>query len=104
MKIMSNTVMIITIIFLGLIYYYYPNPQSGLSLSPPQRLASTGNPNKKSNDREITSALGKMGRGKRWESLFLSFPFPSSHARFLFSLSPAPLQHKEASGEETGFV
>ena len=30
-----------------------------------------------------------MGRGKRWESLFLSFPFPSRPKRFLFP-SPRP--------------
>ena len=35
-------------------------------------------------------------RGKGWE-LFLSFFFPSSSARFFFSLSPASLGHKEAS-------
>ena len=32
----------------------------------------------------------------------LSFPFPSSPARFHFPLSPASLRHKGASAEEAG--
>ena len=38
-----------------------------------------------------------MGRQKRGEPLSCSFSFPSPLARFLFSLSPASLRHKEAS-------
>ena len=33
------------------------------------------------------------------EASVVSFPFPSWPARFLFSLSPASLRHKEASAE-----
>ena len=38
-----------------------------------------------------------MGRQKRREPLSCFFLFPSPLARFLFSLSPASLRHKEAS-------
>ena len=52
---------------------------------------------------EIYSWLCVMLRGyfKDETLLVLSFPFPSSPARFLFSpLSPASLRNKEASAEE----
>ena len=58
--------------------------------------APPGYPYKNNNNRKIDSARGKMGRGKSLFSLS-----PSHRAqRFLFSLSPASLHHKEASAEE----
>ena len=50
------------------------------------------------------SARGTMGREKGLELLFLSFPVPSSPARFLFfSLSPASQRHKATFAAETAF-
>ena len=63
-----------------------------VKLLPSSAEAPAGYPNSKNcNNRKKESAQGTMGRGK-WQALrprFLSFPFPSSPARFLFP-SPQP--------------
>ena len=41
-----------------------------------------------------------MGRGKRRESRFLPFPFPSSPARFILSFSPASLRQRRPRRRE----
>ena len=64
-----------------------------------------GYPDKNSNNRKIESAQGTMGRGKSGsEAFLLSFPFPSSPARFLFLSLQSSLQYQEASAEERGPV
>ena len=71
------------------------DPKTGvLSLSWAE--ASARYPNKNNNNWKIDSARGTMGRGEKWASLPL-FSLPIVPARFLFSLSPATLRHKEAS-------
>ena len=53
-----------------------------------------------SNNGKIQSVRGTMGRGKSGsEAFLLSFPFPSSPARFLFPSLQSSLRYKEASGE-----
>ena len=73
-----------------------------LLLPSPQRLPMGIPIVKKCNNRKKESAQGAMGREKSREPRprFLSFPFPSSPACFLFSFSPVSLRHKGASAEE----
>ena len=60
-----------------------------------------GYPDKNSNNRKTESAQGTMGKGKSGsEAFLLSFPFPSSPARFLFLSLHSSLQYQEASAEE----
>ena len=60
--------------------------------------AVAGYPNENSNNRELKSARGTMGRGKGFLSSLLNVPLVISF--FLLPPPPPPL-HKETSAEET---
>jgi len=48
------------------------------------------------NNQTVESAQGTMGRGKRQELRFISFPFPSCHECFLFLCPQPPYETKRS--------